>query len=59
MNKDEIFRAIREGSEEEARKLCEQLAENANRAAVLAILARNFSHGLGRFHPQKNREKSL
>lgn len=51
-----IFRTIREGDEGKARELCEQLKRNSVKMAVLAIMARNFSHGIGKIIPRPKKE---
>ena len=45
---DELFDAIRNGNEEDAREKYEKLRETALRGAILAIINRNNSHNLGK-----------
>lgn len=44
---DELFKKIREGNEDEARELFESMRETSLRGAIVAIMARNNSHGIG------------
>lgn len=44
---NELFKKIRESSEEEARKAYDLMRKNSIKHAVLAIMTRNLSHGLG------------
>ncbi len=44
---DEVYRKLREGSDEEAREVYKTLMNNALRSAVAAIASRNFSHNIG------------
>ncbi len=46
--KDKLFDAIRSGSEEEAHETFNNLHETAVRGAVMAIMARNNSHSIGK-----------
>jgi hypothetical protein len=45
---DELFDKIRNGSEEDARKAYNNMRKNSLKHAVIAIITRNLSHGLGR-----------
>jgi hypothetical protein len=55
---DELFRKIREGSDEEARKAYNNMRKNNLRHAILAIITRNLSHGLGH-HLAKTPKKEI
>ena len=44
----ELFKKIREGDEEEARKIFDNLMATNMRGTAVAIMARNFSHGVGK-----------
>lgn len=44
---DELFKKIRKGNEEEARKVYENLRGTTMRGVAVAIMMRNFSHNLG------------
>ena len=44
---DELFKKIREGDESEARELFENMKQGTLRSAMVAIMARNNSHGIG------------
>lgn len=45
--RDELFDAIRNEDEAEAREKLNKLRETAIRGAIMAIMARNNSHGIG------------
>lgn len=47
MKKEELFRKIREAEEEEAKEIFENMLQGVLRGAVVAIMARNFSHNAG------------
>jgi hypothetical protein len=47
MEGDELFKKIREGSEEEAREAYNRMRKNNLRHAALAIITRNLSHNAG------------
>jgi hypothetical protein len=44
---DELFKKIRESSEEDAREAYDLMRKNSIKSMVLAIMTRNLSHGLG------------
>jgi hypothetical protein len=56
-NKDSLFDNIRNAPEEEAREKYDNLKKTALRGAALAIISRNFSHGIGQ-HIRKLAKKA-
>ncbi|MFZ2225962.1 MAG: hypothetical protein WA064_05140 [Candidatus Moraniibacteriota bacterium] len=55
---DELFDKIRNGSEEDAREAYKNMRKNSLKHAVIAIITRNLSHGLGR-HLTKTPKKEV
>jgi hypothetical protein len=54
---EELFKKIREGSEEEAREAYESFLRNSLKGAVVGIVSRNFSHNVGKVAKTMTKKK--